>query len=94
MGEKTVRTKPLKVKNKLGIHTRAAAKLVTTATKFAAKIQLQHNDKIADCKSIMSVMLLGAAYGASLNLIVDGEDEAAAENAITALFEDFFGEGE
>ncbi len=87
-------TKSLVIKNKLGLHTRAAAKLVSTAAKFESKIQLHHNDKIADCKSIMSVILLGAAYGASMNLITDGDDEQKAQEVIYNLFETLFGESE
>lgn len=86
--------KEITIQNKLGLHTRAAAKLVALASKFESSIQLQHNDKIADCKSIMSVILLGAAKGASLKLMIEGRDESKAEESIARLFQDKFGEPE
>lgn len=81
------------IQNKLGLHTRAAAKLVATAAKFESKIELVRNNHIADCKSIMSVILLGATKGMTLELMVIGADEFDARDAIVHLINDHFGEG-
>lgn len=82
------------IQNKLGLHTRAAAKLVTTATQFESKIQLEHLDQLADCKSIMAVILLGLTKGLVLDLIISGADELEAREAIVNLVNDRFGEVE
>lgn len=82
------------IQNKLGLHTRAAAKLVTLSAKFESKIQLQHNEHIADCKSIMAVILLGLTKGASVDLIIMGADELEARDAITNLINKKFDEAE
>lgn len=81
------------IQNKLGLHTRAAAKLVATASKFESKIELIRNDHIADCKSIMSIILLGATKGMTLELVITGADEFDARDAIVNLIIDHFGEG-
>lgn len=80
--------------NKLGLHARAAAKLVKTTTSFAANISIEFQEQTADGKSIMGVMMLGAGIGSELILRVEGEDEQEALLAICALIVDFFGEGE
>lgn len=80
--------------NKLGLHTRAAAKLVAVASQFESKIELQKNDQIANCKSIMSLILLGAAGGTPLHLMISGADELDARDAIFNLINGRFGEGE
>jgi len=83
---------PLTIQNKLGLHTRAAAKLVATAAKFESKIELVQNDHIADCKSIMSVILLGGTKGMTFDLIISGADEFQARDAIFELVNGCFGE--
>lgn len=80
------------IQNKLGLHTRAAAKLVDIAKKFASKIELKYQDRTVDCKSIMSVITLGAQKNHTLDLIVSGEDENEASKAIQTLVNDKFGE--
>ncbi|EKD54484.1 MAG: putative phosphocarrier protein hpr (Phosphohistidinoprotein-hexose phosphotransferase) [uncultured bacterium] len=80
--------------NKLGLHTRAAAKLVALASKFESKIEIQKNDQIANCKSIMSIIVLGVTRGTVLSLLISGPDELEARDAITQLIENRFGEGE
>lgn len=80
------------VQNKLGIHTRAAAKLVDIAKKFASRIELVYRDRIVDSKSIMNVITLGAQKNNSVEIIINGEDETEALQAITKLFNDKFGE--
>ena len=80
--------------NKLGLHARAAAKLVSTASAFASKVKISFNGKEVDGKSIMSVMMLAASQGCEIHLKIDGDDEQAAMDAIVELINDYFGEGE
>jgi phosphocarrier protein HPr len=80
------------IQNKLGLHTRAAAKLVDTAKKFASRIELIYRDQIVDCKSIMGVITLGAQKDNVLDVIISGEDEEKAFLAIQKLVNDKFGE--
>lgn len=80
------------IQNKLGLHTRAAAKLVDTAKRFASRIELIHHERVVDCKSIMGVITLGAQKDNVLDLIITGEDEKEALAAITKLINDKFGE--
>lgn len=80
------------IQNKLGLHTRAAAKMVDQAKRFASKIELAHRDRIVDCKSIMGLITLGAQKDDILELIVVGEDEEQALSAITHLVDNKFGE--
>lgn len=83
---------PIVIQNKLGLHTRAAAKLVSVAAQFESKIELIRNDHIANCKSIMSLILLGATKGMTLELLIAGADEFEARDAIVHLINDHFGE--
>ena len=80
--------------NKLGIHARAAAKFVKTASKFDADIQVSRNGRTVNGKSIMGIMMLAAAKGTDIIVTADGSDAEKALQAIEALINDFFGEGE
>ncbi len=80
--------------NKLGLHARAAAKFVTTASQFDADIQVARNGRIVNGKSIMGLMMLAAAKGTDIVVHLNGEDEQQAYDAINALINDYFGEGE
>lgn len=84
----------LTIRNKLGLHARAAAKLVNTAGGFASEIQLQKDGQQVNAKSIMGVMMLAASCGSQVVLSVDGDDEMAAMEALVALIDNRFGEGE
>lgn len=86
--------KELEIINKLGLHARASTKLTQTASKFASEIWIERNGRRVNAKSIMGVMMLAAAKGAIVKLEANGADEAAAIDALTALIEDYFGEGE
>ncbi len=79
--------------NKLGLHARAAAKLVTTASRFKADIRIKRDGREVSGKSIMGVMMLAAGIGAKLTLIAVGSDEAEALDALEQLIADKFGEG-
>lgn len=82
----------LTIQNKLGLHTRAAAKLVDLAKKFESRIELVYRDRVVDCKSIMGVITLGAQKDNVLDIIITGADEQQALAAITKLINDKFGE--
>lgn len=86
--------KTVTIKNKLGLHARAAAKLVNTAGGFESTVLLKRGDRTADAKSIMNIMMLAASQGAELDLVVDGKDESEAIDSIVTLIEDLFGEEE
>ena len=86
--------KQLTIINKLGLHARAAAKLVKLCSSFTADIEIQKEDKKVNCKSIMGVMMLAASRGSEITLTANGEDETAAINAVCHLIEDRFGEDE
>lgn len=87
-------TRTVVISNKLGLHARAAAKLVATASQFESSLRIQKGDKSVDGKSIMSVMLLAASIGTELVIQTDGPDEEAAADAICQIIDDKFGEGE
>ncbi len=80
--------------NKLGLHARAAAKLVNTASRFRSDVRLRRDQKEANAKSIMGVMMLAAAKGTEMVLEVEGPDEEEAFGAMKELIADRFGEGE
>jgi phosphocarrier protein len=82
----------LKVANRLGLHARAAAKLVQLLSGFQSQVTLTGRGREVNAKSIMGVLLLAAAPGASVLIRVDGEDEAAAMQAAADLFERRFDE--
>lgn len=80
--------------NKLGLHARAASKLVTVAAEFSSHIHIGNNQQMADAKNIMSVMMLAAGKGTELQLEVNGRDQDAALQAIIDLINSRFDEGE
>ena len=84
----------LTIVNKLGLHARAAAKLVTLASGFESKITLKRGDQQVDAKSIMGVMMLAAAKGVVIEVCVEGADSDAALAEITRLVQNRFGEAE
>ena len=93
--QSTVKTGRIDIVNKLGLHARAASKLVKTTQSFACDIQLKRLEGgPVDAKSIMAVMMLEAVQGTPLELSCDGSDEAAAFAAIEDLVAARFGEGE
>lgn len=86
--------KKVTIVNKLGLHARAAAKLVHLASRHASEILLVKNNQRVNGKSIMGVMMLAAAKGAELELEVEGEDEVIALEAVENLIANRFGETE
>ncbi|MBB3195867.1 HPr family phosphocarrier protein [Roseateles terrae] len=84
----------LTISNKLGLHARASAKLTKLAGGFKSEVFLSRNGRRVNAKSIMGVMMLAAGIGSQVELETEGEDEQAAHDAITALVNDKFGEGQ
>jgi phosphocarrier protein len=89
-----MRRRTVQVTNRLGLHARAAAKLVHLANRFRSTIALARcdNGQTVDAKSILGVLLLAASAGTYLDVIASGEDEADAVEAICRLIESKFGE--
>lgn len=83
------------IKNELGLHARAASKLVQLASKYPVDVQIGREDMMVNSKSIMGVLMLAAAKGTELEVVATGEDAACTEalDAIEALIDDLFGEG-
>jgi phosphocarrier protein HPr len=86
--------KELLIENKLGLHARAAAQIVKSASAYTSKITLLKDGLEVDGKSIMGIMMLAAAKGSSVLLEVRGEDEGQALAGLERLFKDKFGEKE
>ena len=82
----------LVIQNRLGLHARAAARFVHTASRFRSRVTVSRNGKAMDGKSILGILLLAASQGAVLRLAAEGEDEAAAVDALATLVESGFGE--
>lgn len=83
---------PVTIQNQLGLHTRAAAKLVDIAKRFESKIELIYRDRTVDCKSIMGVITLGAVKNSVIDVVIEGDDEKNALEAIQKLIDTKFGE--
>jgi len=86
--------KQLDIINKLGLHARAAAKVVSVASRYESRIHVLHNGNPIDAKSIMGLLMLGAAKGSSVTFKVEGNDETAAMEELTDLFARRFDEEE
>jgi len=84
----------LVISNKLGLHARASAKLTKLASSFKCEVFMTRNTRRVNAKSIMGIMMLAAGLGAEVELETDGEDEQQAADAIRALVNDKFGEGQ
>jgi phosphocarrier protein HPr len=77
--------KEIEIKNKLGLHARAAAKLVHTAARFKSDIKIRKGDEEVDGKSILGILLLAAGRGSVITVKANGEDENEAVAAIEEL---------
>jgi phosphocarrier protein HPr len=80
------------IRNKLGLHARAAARIVQTTTQFQSQIRLLKNGQEADAKSILGILTLACPQGTRLEVYAEGEDAARAMDALALLFENNFGE--
>lgn len=86
--------KSVTISNKLGLHARASAKLTKLAGSYPCEVWLSRGDRRVNAKSIMGVMMLAAGIGVTIELETNGEQEAQAMDALVALMNDKFGEGE
>jgi phosphocarrier protein len=86
--------KEVTIVNKLGLHARAAAKLVSLASKFSCEIQVAKEGRQVNGKSIMGIMMLAASKDSTITLITDGEDERQAMEEMQSLIQERFGEAE
>jgi phosphocarrier protein len=82
------------ISNKLGLHARASAKLTKLAGSFGCEVWMSKGDRRVNAKSIMGVMMLAAGLGSTVEIETNGADEQAAMDALLALINDKFGEGE
>ncbi|HET7746026.1 MAG TPA: HPr family phosphocarrier protein [Vicinamibacteria bacterium] len=82
----------VRIVNRLGLHARAAARFVHLANRYRSRITLTRDARTMDGKSILGILLLAAGPGTVLRLAADGEDEAAAVDALSALVGSRFGE--
>lgn len=80
------------IKNRLGLHARAAALLVKTANRFVSEISLEKDGMEVNGKSIMGILMLAASKGSKITLKVSGKDSTQAMQALGRLIEDKFGE--
>lgn len=81
------------IKNRLGLHARAAAVLVKTASRFLSDIKIIKDGVEADGKSILGILSFSASKGTNITVLTDGEDADIALNTIEELIESGFGEG-
>ena len=84
----------LEIINKLGLHARAAAKLVQVASQFSSQIEVEKNGQRVNGKSIMGVMMLAANQGSNITIYADGEDEQQSLDELEQLVKNRFGEDE
>jgi phosphocarrier protein len=84
--ERALITKTLEIRNRLGLHARAAAKLVHTSSRYHSSVKIRKDGEEVDGKSILGILLLAAAHGSSIELTVEGDDEADACAAVESLF--------
>jgi phosphocarrier protein HPr len=84
----------LRIKNKLGLHARAAVKFVNTANRFVADVRIVKDGSAIDGKSILGILTLAAIQGSDIVIRLDGVDESAAAQALADLIDGRFGERE
>ena len=82
----------LAIHNRLGLHARAAARFVHTASRFRARVTAGRGGRVMDGKSILGILLLAAAQGSTIEVTAEGLDETEAMEALAALVESGFGE--
>lgn len=86
-------SRDVEISNRLGLHARAAARFVHTASSFTSHIQIERDGQQVDGKSILGLLLLAATQGAQVCISAEGPDADEAVTALCALVEDHFGEG-
>lgn len=85
---------PVTIVNKLGLHARAATKLVNCASGYESEVNLVKGTRTVNAKSIMGVLTLAASMGTELVILTEGPDEEQAAAAVAELIADRFGEGQ
>jgi phosphocarrier protein len=88
-----VQKRNITIMNQLGLHARAAAKLVTLCAKFQSHVEIAANGRRANGRHFIALILLSASMGANVSIEVSGPDEARALTAVTRLISNGFGEG-
>jgi phosphocarrier protein len=92
MVENQVKRREITIRNKLGLHARAAAKIVQTSTQFQSRISIIKNGREADAKSMLDILTLSCPQGTRIELCAEGKDAAEALAALTILFDNKFDE--
>ena len=92
MAENQVRRKKITINNKLGLHARAAAKIVQTSSQFHSRISIIKNGREADAKSMLDILTLSCPQGTRIELCAEGKDASEALAALTVLFNNKFDE--
>ena len=87
-----MKERKLIINNKLGLHARAAAKIVTLTNKFDSIINIINGNKTADAKSIMKILMLSAPKGTEIKITADGKDEVLALDSLETLIKEKFDE--
>ncbi|HYN03022.1 MAG TPA: HPr family phosphocarrier protein [Vicinamibacteria bacterium] len=82
----------LAIRNRLGLHARAAARFVHTASRFRSRVTAGRDGRVMDGKSILGILLLAASQGTAIEVTAEGEDEDKAMDALEALVVGGFGE--
>jgi phosphocarrier protein HPr len=82
----------LLIRNRLGLHARAAARFVHTASRFRSRVTAGRDGRVMDGKSILGILLLAASMGTAIEITAEGEDEEQAMAALESLVGDGFGE--
>jgi len=87
-------TRSVEIRNRLGLHARAAAKLVHTSSRFHSSVKIRKDEEEVDGKSILGILLLAASNGTTIQLTVEGDDEVEAARAVEDLIARRFDEDE
>ena len=94
LSKKTTLKKELVVQNRSGIHARVSTMIVQRCRGFASEVRLRNGSAVADCRSVLDLLSLGASNGTTVHLEVTGEDAEEVVNVITTMFETRFNEDE
>jgi phosphocarrier protein len=85
-------SRQMTIRNRLGLHARAAARFVHTASRFRSRVTAGRDGRVMDGKSILGILLLSASQGTAIDVTAEGDDEQQAIEALAALVEGGFGE--
>ena len=88
-----MQVRQLQIVNRLGLHARAAVKLVTTCSKYVSNVVIVANGRRANGRQLIAILLLSASMGATISIEASGPDEVEAVSAVTRLISNGFGEG-